>query len=140
VTVVNPMAVTVYFLDNARYAVGTEPYEVAVTRTISTPASVPQVVLLQLFAGPTATEQAAGLRLVASGTNGFSDFRIENGVAYVRLTGTCSSGGSTYTIANLIMKNLKQFAEIQYVKIYDENGGTETPSGQSDSIPACLEP
>jgi Tfp pilus assembly protein PilX len=111
-----------------------------VARTISTPASVPQAVLLQLFAGPTVAEQDAGLRLVASGTTGFSDFRIENGVAHVKLTGTCSSGGATYTIASLIMKNLKQFSEIQQVKIYDQNGGTETPAGQSDSIPVCLEP
>jgi hypothetical protein len=139
-TVVNPMAITVYFLDNARFNVGAEPYEAAVSRTISTPPSVPQAVLLQLYAGPTAAEQAAGLRLVASGTTGFSDFRIEDGMAHVQLTGTCASGGSTYTIANLIMKNLKQFAEIQYVKIYDQDGETETPDGQSDSIPFCLEP
>lgn len=132
--------VTVYFLDEARYAVGTEPYEAAVSRTIATPASVPQAVLLQLFAGPTAVEQAAGLRLVASGTTGFSEFRVESGVAHVRLTGTCNSGGSTYTIGNLIVKNLKQFSEIQYVKIYDQNGETETPGGLSDSIPFCLEP
>jgi hypothetical protein len=26
------------------------------------------------------------------------------------------------------------------VKIYDENETTENPDGQSDSIPACLEP
>ncbi len=131
---------TVYFLDEARYIAGTEPYEVAVSRTISTPPSLPQAVLLQLYAGPNAAEQAAGLRLAASGTTGFSEFRIEGGVAHVRLTGTCNSSGSTYTIANLIFKNLKQFSEIQYVKIYDENGETETPDGASDSIPFCLEP
>jgi len=137
----NETTLTVYFLDQTRYAAGTEPYEVAVTRVVSPPpASLPQAVLLQLYAGPNAAEQAAGLRLVASGTTGFSEFRIENGVAHVRLTGTCNSNGATYTIANLIFKNLKQFSEIQYVKIYDENGNTETPDGLSDSIPACLEP
>jgi len=131
---------TVYFQDQNRFSAGTEPYEVAVSRNVPTPPSVPQAVLLQLFAGPNSAEQAAGLRLVASGTTGFSEFRIESGVAHVRLTGTCNSGGSTYTIANLIFKNLKQFSEIQYVKIYDENGETETPDGLSDSIPFCLEP
>ncbi len=131
---------TVYFLDSNRYAVGTEPYEVAVSRVVPTPASLPQAVLTQLFAGPNAPEQAAGLRLVASGATGFSEFRIEGGVAHVRLTGECDSGGATYTIANLIVKNLKQFAEIQHVKIYDENGETEVPDGLSDSIPFCLEP
>lgn len=131
---------TVYFLDNERYSAGPEPYEVAVTRTIPAPPSLPQAVLLQLYAGPTAAEYTAGLRLVASGTTGFTNFRIEDGVAHVQLLGSCNSQGATYTIANLIMKNLKQFAEIQHVKIYDEAGNTGTPTGQSDSIPACLEP
>ncbi len=58
----------------------------------------------------------------------------------MKLTGNCSSAGSTYTIANLIMKNLKQFSEIRHVKIYDQNGGTEIPDGDANSIPFCLEP
>ncbi|MFA5873223.1 MAG: hypothetical protein WC832_04595, partial [Anaerolineales bacterium] len=58
----------------------------------------------------------------------------------VYLTGTCASQGATYTIANLIYANLKQFPEIQWIKIYDQNNETETPDGQSGSIPFCLEP
>jgi hypothetical protein len=61
-------------------------------------------------------------------------------VAHVYLTGQCNSGGSTYTIGNLIFANLSQFPEIQWIKIYDENGETEVPEGQSSSIPFCLEP
>jgi hypothetical protein len=38
------------------------------------------------------------------------------------------------------MLNLKQFPEIQFVKIYDENGMTQSPEGSNDSIPACLQP
>ena len=140
-TVTPEMAtLTVYFTDVARYQVGTEPYETAVTRTIPSPTSLPEAVLTQLFLGPTEAEKAQGLDVVLSGTTGFSDLTIENGVARVYLTGACSSQGATYTIANLIYANLSQFPEIQWIKIYDQNNETETPDGQSGSIPFCLEP
>ncbi len=131
---------TVYFTDMARYEYGTEPYEAPVTRLVPVPASLPETVLHQLFLGPTDAEILGGLEVVLSGTTGFSKFTVENGIARVYLTGTCASRGSTYTIANLIFVNLKQFQEIRWVKIYDENGETETPDGQGDSIPICLEP
>ncbi len=41
---------------------------------------------------------------------------------------------------DVLRVNLKQFPEITYVKIYDQNGQTADPDGLSDSIPACLEP
>lgn len=131
---------TIYFTDMARYQVGSEPYEAAVTRTVPAPESVPEAVLTQLFLGPTEAEKAQGLAIVLSGTTGFSNLTIENGIARVYLTGTCASQGATYTIANLINANLKQFSEIQWIKIYDQNNDTETPDGQSGSIPFCLEP
>ncbi len=134
------VTLTVYFTDMARFQVGTEPYEAAVTRTVPVPASLPEAVLTQLFLGPTDTELLSGLEVVTSGTTGFSKLTIDNGVARVYLTGTCASNGSTYTIANLIHANLQQFPEIKWVKIYDPNGETETPEGQTSSIPLCLEP
>lgn len=134
------VTITVYFTNIDRYAVGTEPYEDAVTRAIPVPESLPEAVLDQLFLGPTDEERAASLDLVLSGTTGYSDLVIQDGVARVYLTGTCNSGGSTYTIGNLIFANLKQFPEIQWIKIYDEFGETEVPEGGSDSIPFCLEP
>jgi hypothetical protein len=134
------VTVEVFFQDANLFAVGTEPYEVPVTRLIPATDDLPRAVLEQLFLGPTTAEQAAGLTLVLSGTTGFSEFRLENGIAHVRLSGECNSGGSTYTIANLIFANLAQFPSIQAVKIYDQNGETETPLGMSSSIPFCLEP
>jgi hypothetical protein len=134
------VTITVYFTDIARFQVGTEPYETAVTRTVPAPASLPEAVLTQLFLGPTEAELLQGLEVILSGTTGFSKLTVANGVARVYLTGTCASNGSTYTIANLIFANLKQFPEIQWIKIYDPNGETETPDGQSSSIPICLEP
>ena len=141
--VVTPVSVslTVYFTDVNRYQAGTEPYEAAVTRVVApVPASLPEAVLTQLFLGPTKDEQARGLAVFPSGTTGFSKLTIENGIARIQLTGACASHGSTYTIANLISANLKQFPEIQWIKIYDQNNETETPDGQNDSIPFCLEP
>jgi hypothetical protein len=134
------VTLTVYFTDMPHYQVGTEPYEKAVTRTVPVPASLPEAVLTQLFLGPTQAEKAQGLDIVLSGTTGFSKLTITDGLARVYLTGTCNSKGATYTIGNLIDANLKQFPEVQWVKIYDQNGETETPDGQSGSIPFCLEP
>jgi spore germination protein GerM len=134
------VTLTVYFTDLARFQVGTEPYEAATTRVVPVPASSPEAVLTQLFLGPTEAEKAQGLAVILSGTTGFRDLTIEDGIARVYLTGTCASQGSTYTIANLIFANLKQFPEIQWIKIYDQNNETERPDGQTDSIPLCLEP
>ena len=58
-------------------------------------------------------------------------------MARVQLTGTITSGGSTFTIASEIMPTLKQFPSLHWVKIYDR---TERPFGDSDSIPFSLEP
>jgi hypothetical protein len=134
------VTLTVYFTNMPNFQVGTEPYEAAVTRIIPAPASLPEAVLNLLFLGPTEAEKAQGLQVVLSGATGFSKLTVENGVARVYLTGTCASNGATYTIANLIDANLKQFPEIQWIKIYDQNNETETPDGQSGSIPFCLEP
>jgi spore germination protein GerM len=134
------VSLTVYFTDMNRYAVGTEPYEQAVTRTLPQAGSLPEMVLTQLFLGPSPQEKAQGLEVVLSGTTGFSKLTVEDGIARVYLTGKCKSGGATYTISNLIFANLTQFPEIRWVKIYDENGETETPDGNTSSIPICLEP
>jgi Sporulation and spore germination len=133
-------SLTVYFTNMDRYAIGTEPYEDPVIRTVPLTGSLPEMVLRQLFLGPTPQEKAGGLETVLSGTTGFGKLTIVDGVARVYLTGKCNSGGATYTIGNLIFANLAQFPEIRWVKIYDENGQTETPEGQTSSIPFCLEP
>jgi len=136
----SPMTVTVYFTNLANFQVGQEPYESPVNRTVPASDNKPQVVLTQLFLGPTADEKAQGLAAFYSGATGFSQLTVEAGVARVYLTGDCNSNGATYTIANLIDANLKQFPEIKWIKIYDPYGETETPDGQSGSIPFCLEP
>jgi hypothetical protein len=133
------VAVRDYFLHAPSFAVGHTPYVRAVSRPVAVGAVARQA-LERLYAGPTQAERAAGLRFAASGTTGFSSLTIAQGIARVRLTGTCSSHGSTFTVANEIVPTLKQFASVHWVKIYDKLGHTETPTGQVDSIPACLEP
>lgn len=97
-------------------------------------------VMDRLFAGPLVREQAGGLRLLRSHARGFTGPTISEGVARVRLTGGCSSDGSTVTIAGEIMPTLRQFDSVNWVKIYDPAGNTERPTGHTDSIPTCLEP
>lgn len=126
----------VLFLDEANFAVGTEPYTAAVLREVDTP----QDALDALFAGPTADERQAGLRFVASEATGAELLSVEEGVAVVRLQGGCSSGGSTFSVAGLIGPTLKQFPGISVVKIEDPDGRTGDPDGPGDSIPECLEP
>lgn len=129
----------VYFMDEAAYASGQEPYVRGVRRPI--PVGYPATGLLdRLFAGPTPAERAAGLRFVASGATGFRSVSVSNGIARVRLSGPCSSGGSTFTIGGEIFSTLKPLPEVSWVKIYDAAGRTEQPKGRVDSIPECLEP
>jgi hypothetical protein len=129
----------VWFVDRQAVATGNPPYVVPVFRPV--PAAAPAAAVLHsLFAGPTSAETAAGLRLIRSRAWGFDQLSITGGVARVRLTRGCSSGGSTITVANEIVPTLKQFPSVSWVKIYGPGGQTESPTGHSDSIPACLEP
>ena len=130
--------VHVYFLDSEHARIGTEPLFVPVRRDVHPPALAAGA-LDALFAGPTAAEKDEGLRLVLSGATGYRHLHIEGGIARVSLEGGCSSGGSTMTIAGELMPTLRQFATVDYVKIYAPDGTTERPSGPSDSIPTCLE-
>lgn len=129
----------VYFLDQNRYLANTAPFFRAVQRPVL-PLTPAAGVMDRLFAGPTPTEYAQGLRLLSSKATGWTGLSIKNGVARVRLTGGCSSGGSTASIAGEVFPTLRQFASVDFVKIYDPAGTTEVPWGRSDSIPECLEP
>jgi hypothetical protein len=129
----------VWFVDRDAVAAGEEPSVVPVNRRV--PAAAPAAAMLHsLFAGPTPSETAAGLRLVRSGAWSFDDLQIAGGIARTRLTHGCSSGGSTITVADEIMPTLRQFPTVDWVKIYAPQGGTEQPGGNVDSIPTCLEP
>ncbi|MET8764001.1 hypothetical protein [Lentzea sp. NPDC004782] len=131
--------VNVHFLDLYRFEQGVEPYTRPVSRQVIPPATA-RGALQRLFAGPTQEELAQRLRFADSDATGFTDLSIVDGIARVRLTGGCSSHGSTFTVAGEIFPTLKQFGSVRWVKIYDPQGRTERPAGQSDSIPECLEP
>jgi hypothetical protein len=129
----------VYFFDAGRFAASQLPFYVPVRRPVQ-PTTPATGVMDALFAGPTPAEQASGLQLVASGATGFSNLSISRQIARVRLTGGCSSGGSTESIAGEIFPTLRQFSTVDFVKIHDPSGQTEQPDGPVDSIPECLEP
>jgi hypothetical protein len=134
------LQVTVYFMDENRFLAATEPYEVGVSRQVALNKNPAQSVLELYFEGPTAEEQAAGLKLLTSGFTGVKDFYVNEGIAHVYLDGKCANNGAAYSVAALIFKNLEQFQDITAVKIYDENGSTEDPDSTASSIPYCLEP
>ena len=101
---------------------------------------LPQSALDEYFKGPGSTERFQfGWIALYNGFTGYSRLNIRDGVAHVFLTGTCTPDHE-FNIADLITLNLKQFPEIQFVKIYDENGTTQDPDGLNDSRPACLQP
>lgn len=129
----------VFFFDEDRYLANTEPFFVPRMRPVRKVAQA-TAVLDRLYAGPLPRERADGLRLLRSRSTGFTNLDIDDMVARVQLTGRCSSGGSTVTVAGEIMPTLRQFLRVDWVKIYDPAGTTETPLGPSDSIPECLEP
>ncbi len=129
----------VYFVDADNVASGTGPFFVPVRRPVR-PLSPAVGVMDRLFAGPLPSEVADGLRLVRSGASGFTGPTIGDGIARVGLAGGCNSGGSTVTVAGEIIPSLRQFSTVDWVKILDPAGNTEDPSGNSDSIPTCLEP
>jgi hypothetical protein len=129
----------VWFFAQDRFVDNRQPFFRPRTRPVR-PGTPATGVLDRLFAGPLPGERADGLRLLRSRATGFDDLRINNGIARVRLTGGCSSGGSTVSIAGEILPTLRQFRSVDGVKIYDPRGRTATPAGPSDSVPFCLEP
>jgi hypothetical protein len=132
--------VNLYFVNRARYNANTPPFEVAGVRWVRTNNVIGNV-LDEYFKGPGATERFTfGWIALYNGFTGYDRFEVRDGVVHVFLEGTCAPGERDFNIADLIMLNLKQFPEIRFVKIYDENGTTQTPDGLSDSIPTCLQP
>jgi hypothetical protein len=97
-------------------------------------------VLDEFFKGPGDVERNKGLAVINNGFTGYSRLEFADGGVHVYLAGNCQSNGTLYTIARPLMLNLKQFPEIQFVKIYDQFGNTREPAARVDSVPACLDP
>lgn len=129
----------VFFFNRDNFLDNVDPFFTARLRPVR-PRTPATGVMDRLFAGPLTSERADGLRLLRSRATGFDDLVVVDGVARVRLTGGCSSGGSTVTVAGEIMPTLRRLAGIDRVKILDPAGTTENPNGHTDSIPVCLEP
>ena len=78
--------------------------------------------------------------MLRSGANVYDDLSVSSGTADLRLTGRCSSRGSTVTIAGEVLPTLKQFATVDRVLLRVAAGGTLDPGGTGVSTPGCLEP
>ncbi|PWB74854.1 MAG: hypothetical protein C3F07_06720, partial [Anaerolineales bacterium] len=130
----------VYFTDNERLIRGELPYEVPVTRFVPSSRNLVGGVLDEFFKGPSDVERNEGLAIILNGFTGYSKLEFADGVAHVYLTGTCQSNGTLYNIARPLTLNLKQFPDIQFVKIYDQYGDTREPAARVDSFPVCLDP
>jgi len=102
--------------------------------------NVVSAVLDEFFKGPSDVERNQGLAVINNGFTGYSKIVFANGGVHVYLAGNCQSNGTLYTIARPLLLNLKQFPEIQFVKLYDQLGHTRAPAARVDSIPACLDP
>ncbi|MBN1266387.1 MAG: GerMN domain-containing protein [Anaerolineales bacterium] len=134
------LEVMIFFPNTENYAVNVLPFEEPVLRSVPAGDSLPEAAVSAYFGGPDEAEQSQGLTLITSGFTGLDHIDIKDGVAHVFLLGDCNSGGAAYTIYQPLHATLLQFDSIQYVKIYDQFGETEQSTGQSDSIPFCLEP
>ncbi len=110
------------------------------TRYVPSSKNIVNSVLDEFFKGPGDVERNQGLAVVSNGFTGYSKLELANGGAYVYLAGKCQPNGTLYTIARPLMLNLKQFPQIQFVKIYDQFGNTLQPAARVDSLPACLDP
>lgn len=132
--------VNVYFVDKYRLERNLKPVEQPGLRW-SKSNRLARTVLDEYFRGPGSSERTEfGWIGIYNGFTGYSKFELQDGVAHVYLKGTCAPDGLVYTIADALKVNLKQFDEISYVKLYDQNGDTQSPDGLSDSIPTCLKP
>jgi hypothetical protein len=129
----------VWFFDRQHFLANNPPFFVSRRRPVI-PLTPATGLMDRLFAGVLPAEHADGLRLLRSGARSAEMRSIRNGIARVQLTGGCSSGGSTVTVAGEIMPTLRHLPTVAWVKIYGPAGHTEHPLGQRDSIPACLEP
>ena len=111
------------------------------TRYVASNLNFAKFILDEYFKGPGYTEYYTyKWRALYNGFTGYSRLEVRDGGAFVYLKGACNRGGATYTIADLLKLNLKQISGIAYVKLFDENGSTQSPDGTADSIPLCLQP
>ena len=133
--------VKVFFVDKYRFDNNIQPFVVNGVRWVLTSPFMGADVLNQFFKGPGSTEYYSyGWRAIYNGFTGYTKVEFSGDTARIYLTGTCAPQRKDYTIANLLILNLKQFPTVQFVKIFDENGTTEFPDGAVDSIPLCLKP
>ncbi|MGC5015734.1 hypothetical protein ACLQ2R_33645 [Streptosporangium sp. DT93] len=119
-----------HFLGTTGFNAAPPPYTTSVPRPVI-PSATAYGALQRLFAGPAQAERTQGLRFVGSGVAGSSRPAIKGGIARIHLTGPCTGGGSTFTVASEIALMPKRFPPVKRVKIYD----TAEQTGRSPAAP-----
>ena len=131
---------TVFFIDSKNLSLGLIPLEAPVLRYVRSSLNPIGAVLDEYFRGPSSSEAQFGLIALYNGFNGYTRIIGQDGTVSVYLTGACRYTSQRYSIAQTLIANIKQFPEVLYVKIYDQNGLTRLPTGPGDSAPVCLGP
>ena len=134
--------IKVYFANRSRLALNQPPYESNPrSRYVRSSLDIYQETLNAYFTGPGSSESYYyGDTTIYDGFTGYSKLEISDGVARVYLIGVCSRQRISYTIAQLLQVNLKQYPIVQAVKVYNQEGETLNPDGPGDSVPFCLDP
>ena len=131
---------TVYFVDSKNLSLGLIPLQAPVIRYVRSSLNPISAVLDEYFRGPSVSELQLGIIALYNGFNGYSRIEGKDGTVRVYLTGACRYSSQSYGIAQVLIANIKQFPEVLYVKIYDQNGLTRLPISSGDSAPVCLGP
>ncbi len=134
-----PIKLEIFFTSTSQIGTQMPPFNLAVTREVPGSANPITASLAEYFMGPTVAEQSQGLTVIRNGFAGYRRWDIADGVLSVYLAGTCESNGTPYSIAQPLIATLKQFAGVQYVKLYDGYDHTRDPLHRDDSWPACLD-
>lgn len=97
-------------------------------RIVEPAASLPETVLREFFKDLSAQKRD---EYYIDFTD-FSLFRLEDGIAYIHLVGQCPRTGSTWTITQVLSKNLLQFPEIRRVRYFIPAGDGVTDAFGTD--------
>ena len=134
------IVIDMYFTNRENLANQVQPFDQPVEREIISSDPI-KYTLDTYFTGPNAREKSRGLDATWDGFLGYKSYELsDDGVLKIYLTGKCEAGLVGYTIAEPLMKTLKQLDNVNYIKLYDENGRTQNSTGEVDSIPVCLIP
>ncbi len=128
--------VTVYFLSSQPSGAG--PYLVPAHRTVTADTAIPAATVQALLAGPSATEQAAGLTTAVPAGTTLHRVHLDNGIATVDLSAQYASGGGSASMFGRLAQvayTLTRFPTIDGVRFALDGAVVTTFSGEGLLLP-----